>query len=103
MKKKIMFIAAMTFVGCGALISSNPLKSVSVKTQGCKIRPAMVNINNNEPLFYPYSILVHKCSGSCNDINNPYAKLCVPGVIKSINIKLFNLVSRSNERRYVLV
>ena len=34
-------------------------------------------------LYYPYSVLVNKCSGSCNDINNPYAKLCVPDVAKT--------------------
>ena len=37
--------------------------------QECKIRPAIMSINSNEPLFYPYSVLVNKLSGSCNDIN----------------------------------
>ena len=54
----------------------------------------MMNVNSNKPLFYPYIVLVNKCSGTCNNINNPYAKLCVPGAVKDINIKLFNLVSR---------
>ena len=49
-----------------------------MSNQECKARPAIVNININEPLFYPYSVLVNKCSGRCNDINNPYAELCVP-------------------------
>ena len=66
--------------------SCNTLKCVSMNNQVCKIRPAIININYSEPLFYPYTILVNKCSGSCNDINNPYAKLCVPDVIKSMNI-----------------
>ena len=61
----------------------------------------MLNINSNEPLFYPDSVLVNKCSGSCNDMNNPYAKLCVPDVAKNMNIKVFNLVPRANETRYV--
>ena len=38
-------------------------------------------------MFYPYSILLNKCSGSCNNINDPYAKLCFPDVIKDMNIK----------------
>ena len=42
-----------------------------------------MNINSNEPSFCPYSILVNNCSGSCNNINDPYAKLCVPDVIKT--------------------
>ena len=52
-------------------------------------------------LFYPYSILVNKCGGSCNDINNFCAKLCVPDVVKNMNVKTFNKISRTNETRYV--
>ena len=47
--------------------------------------------------LYPYSVLVNKSSGSCNDINNPYAKLCVPDVVKDTNIEVFNLMLRTNE------
>ena len=47
-------------------------------------------INSDEPSLYPYSILVNKCSGSCNNINNPYAKLCVSDVFKNRNVKIFN-------------
>ena len=85
----------MTFFTCSAL------KCVSMSNQECKIRPETININSNEPLLYPYSVLVNKCRGSCNDINNPYAKLCVPDVAKTINVKVFNILSRINETRYV--
>ena len=83
----------MTFVGCGALISSNLLKCVSMNSQECKVRAAMVNINSNELSLYPYSALVNKCSGRCNDINNRCTKFCVPDFVKDMNIKVFNLVS----------
>ena len=36
-----------------------------------------------------------KCSGSCNNINDPYAKLCVPDVIKNLNAKVFNLIFKN--------
>ena len=49
--------------------------------QECKVRPEKLNININEPLVYPYSVKIDKCSGSCNNINDPYAKLCVPDAI----------------------
>ena len=70
-----------------------------MSNQECKVRPAIMNININERLFYPYSILVSKCSGSCNNINNSQAKLCVPDVIKDMNIKVLNIISRTNETR----
>ena len=70
----------------------NPLKCVSMNNQECKIRPEIINLNTNEPLFYPYSIIINKCKDSCNRINDPYAKLCVSDTIKSINVKVFNLM-----------
>ena len=76
----------------GSLSCVNPLECVSVNNQECKIRPEVVNVNSNEPLFYPFSIKTSKYSGSRNNINDPYAKLCVPDVVKNLNIKVFNLM-----------
>ena len=90
----------MVFFGCN-LLSVNPLECVSMNNQEFKVRPEIVNVNSNEPVFYPFSIKTSKCSGSCNNINDPYAKLCVSDVGKRINIKIFNLISRANERRHV--
>ena len=52
-----------------------------MKNQECKIRPETVNVNSDEPTFYPYSV-TNKYSGSCNNINDPYAKICIPDVVK---------------------
>ena len=51
-------------------------------------------------MFFPFSIRATKCSGSCNNINDPYAKLCVPDFVKSLNTKVFSLMSRTNETRH---
>ena len=97
---KRKFVSAMMFFGRN-LTSVNPLECVSINNQECKVRPGIVNVNSNEPLFYPFSIKKSKCSGSCNNINDPYAKLCVPDVVKNLNIKVFNLMSRTNETRHI--
>ena len=57
-----------------------------MKNRECKVRTEIISINNNNPMFYPFSIKVNKCNGSCNDINNPYAKICV------YNIRNTNLI-----------
>ena len=102
---KQIFVSAVMFFGCNALnaipLNAVPLKCVSMNNQECRIRPEIININSNEPTFCPYSIKVNKCSGSCNNINDPYAKLCVPDVAKNINVKVFNLMSRTNEARNI--
>ena len=79
----------------------NSLECVSMNNQECKTRTKIIDTNNNEPVFYPFNIKVNKCSGSCNNINDPYAKLCVPDVIKNLNIKVFNLMSRSNQAKHI--
>ena len=71
----------------------NPLECVLTNNQKCKVRLEFVNVNSNETLFYPFSIRTSKCSGSCDSINDPYAKLCVPNAVKNLNVKVFNLIS----------
>ena len=78
---------------------------MSVVNQKCMSRPKIININANEPVFYPYSTKVNKCSRSCNNnnnINDPFAKLCVPGITKNINVKVFNIMVRINEARQIV-
>ena len=89
--KKVFFIGLTILSNFTntTLLSATPLNCISMKNQECKIRPQVININSNNPIFYPFSIKINKCSGNCNNINNPYAKICVPDVIKDLNVKLF--------------
>ena len=77
------------------------LSCISMSNQECKTRLQVINVNSNNPIFYPFSIKTSKCSGSCNNINDPYAKICVPDVVKNLNVKVFNLMSRTNETRFI--
>ena len=79
------------------LPSVTSLSCISMNNQACKVRPEIVNVNNNDPVFYPFSIKTSKCSGSCNTINDPYAKICVPDAVKDLKLKVFNLMSRTDE------
>ena len=72
-----------------------------MNNQECKARPKFVNFDSDEPVFYPFSIKTSKCSGSCNNSNDPYAKTCVPDAVKTSNVKVFNLMSRANETRHI--
>ena len=82
-------------------MSVNSLECVSVKNQGCNAREEVINFNTNNPVFYPVSVKVNKCSGNCNNISDPYAKLCVPNVVKNINLKAFNLTSWNDEIKQI--
>ena len=87
-----------------SIIKTRALECVSVVTRKCMPRPKILDVNEGvgEALFYPYNVLVNKCSGSCDTINNPMAKLCVLNIIKRINMKVYNFLMRLNETRSVL-
>ena len=97
---KLIFISAMMFFGCSLPIL-NSLKCISVNNQECKVRPQIVNVDSEEPAFFPFSIKISKWSGSCNNINDPYVKLCFSGVVKNLNVRVFNLMSGTNETRHI--
>ena len=66
-------------------------------------RPKILDVNAvGELVYYPYNVMINKCSGSCNDINDPMAKLCVPDVTKNVNMMFYNLLMRANETKNVV-
>ena len=83
------------------IIKTKALEFVSVVNQKCMPRPKILDVNEGvgEALFYPYNVQVNKCSGSCNTLDNPMAKLCVAGIVKRVNMQVYNFLVRSNETR----
>ena len=86
--KKVFYIGSLFL---SSLVSTILLSCISMNNQACKVRPEIVNVNSNEPVFYPFSIKTCKCSGSCNNINDPYAKICVSDAVKDLNVKVSSI------------
>ena len=82
-------------------LNAIPLNCISMSNQECKARPEIVNVNSNNPIFYPFSVEANKCSGNCYNINDTYARICIPDIVKNLNVKVFNLMSRTNETRLI--
>ena len=81
------------------LISSvNSLKCVLMKNQGCRVTKVIIN---NEYILYPFRIKVNKCNGNCNNISNPYSRVCVPNVVKNITAKVFDLMSWKGKTKQI--
>ena len=74
-----------------SIIKTKALKCVSVTIK-----------NVCQDLKYPYNVLVNKCSGSCDTLDDAMARLCVPNIIKNVNMKVYNFLMRLNETRNVL-
>ena len=92
------------FISLFNVLKVNALECVSVINQKCMPRPKILDVDEgvSQALFYPYNVLVNKCSGSCNTLDNPMTKLCVPNVIKRVNIQVYNFLMMLNETRNVL-
>ena len=86
----------MFLVGLTNLSGFTNAKSLNSIPFSCIVN---VNVNGDEPVFFPFSIETSKRSGSCNNINYSYAQICVPGVVRNLNVKVFNLMLRTNETR----
>ena len=96
--KKVLF-TGLTILS--NFTNASSLSSISMNNQACKARPEIVNLNSNNPIFHPFSIKTSKCSGNCNNINDPCARICVPDMAKKLNVKVFNLMSRTNVARHI--
>ena len=86
------------------IAKTKALECVSVVNQKRMPRPKILDVNEGvgEALFYPYSVQVNKCIGSCNTLDNPMVKLCVLNVIKGVNMQVYIFLMRLNETRNVL-
>ena len=80
---------------------TNALECISMKNQERKLRPEIVDINSNNPIFYPFSVKKNRYSGNCDNINDSYARICVTDTVKNLNVKVFNLMSLTNETRSI--
>ena len=102
--KIFRFVKKVFFTGLTILsgfTNANSLSCISMNNEACKARPEIINVNSNNPVFYPFSNKTSKCSSNCNNINDPYAELCVPDIVKDLNVKVFNLMPRTNETRHI--
>ena len=103
---KIFRFVKQTFISTMILFSyylpsANSWSCISISNQPCKARPEIINVNTNNPIIYPFSIKTSKSSSNCNNINDSYAKICVLGVVKNLNVKVFKLMSRTNEMQNI--
>ena len=100
--KIFRFVKKVLFLGLAILSNfTNALYCISMKNQECKVRPEIIDINSNNPIFYPFSFKINKYSGDCNNISDPYARICISDTVKNLNVKVFNLMSLTNETRHI--
>ena len=62
--------------------ASNDAKCVLSSNQKCKIQLTLINLHTNEYsqefYYYPFSVKLDRCAGSCKTINDLSNKVCIP-------------------------
>ena len=98
-----MWLISLT-ISLFSIIKTRALECASIINRKCMPKSKILDVNEGvrEALFYPFNVLVNKCSGSCDTINNPMAKLCVPGIIKRVNMQVYSFLMMLNETRSVI-
>ena len=51
-----MFLLELTVLSSSITVALN---SVSMNDQECKVRPKIVDVSNNNPIFYPFSVKIN--------------------------------------------
>ena len=74
------------FDGPLAFNSKRHVKFLSLNNRPCQAIPALVNINSDEPRYYPLIANVNKLDGVFNTIDDPYSGACAPDKVKNVNM-----------------
>ena len=78
---KQVFIAVFSFSG------SLATKCVCLSNETCMARPTLIDLNPSELNYYPFTISLDTCNGSCNVFDNVSTKICVPSKTKDVTVK----------------
>ena len=83
--------------------ASNHTKCVSLRNQKCEIQPTLINLHTSkysqEFHYYPFSVKLHSCNGSCNTLNDLSNKVCIPNKTEDLNLIIFNMITGVNESK----
>ena len=92
-----MFIVLELVLFCydGALF----IKCVSMNNQPCLVRPTLIDLNPDKHHYYPFIVSMSRCDGSCNTLEDPFGRICIPNKIKNLNLEVLNIIKGINESR----
>ena len=88
-----MFIVLLASI----VTASNLPKFASLSDQKCEIQPTLINLHLNEYSqefrYYPFTVKLDRCAGSCNTLNDLSNKVCFPNKTEDLNLSMFNMIT----------
>ena len=80
--------------------ASNHSKGISLSNSKFEIEPTLINLHPNEHSqklhYYPFTVKLDRCTGSCNTLNDLSNKVCVPNKAEDLNLSVFNMITGIN-------
>ena len=96
---KKIFVGLLTDLVNG----SNHAQCVSLCNQKCMIQLTLTNLHPNEYSeefhYYPFSVKLDRCIGSCNALNDLSNKVFVPNKTEDLNLSVSNMTAGINESK----
>ena len=87
---KETFLTELAFLS--SLLSTTLLSCISMNNQACKVRPEIININSNEPVFYFLVLKQVNVVIAVIILMIHMQKICVPDDVKNLIVNVFNLM-----------
>ena len=67
------------------------------------IQPILINLHTNEYTqglyYYPFSVNLDRCVGSCNTVNDLSNRVSVPNKTEDLNMHVFKMITGINESK----
>ena len=70
---------------------------MSLNYEPCTTMLTLIDSNLIKLNYYHFMVILDKCNGSCNAVDNLCTKICVPSETKDINVKVFNIITKINK------
>ena len=71
---------------CGSLAAAKTIKCVSVNNQQFMVWSTIIDLNLEELYYYLFIISMNRCDGTCNTIEDPFGRICVPCKMADVNL-----------------
>ena len=63
------------------------------------IWPTLTGLNPDELHYYLFTISLDRHARSCNTVQGPFGRICVPNKIDYSNLKVFNMIKGINKSK----
>ena len=77
---------------------TNAKNCLLLNDKKCGVKKVIVD---NDCMTFPCKIKVDRSIGSCNNITDPYSRVCNPDIVKNISVKVFDRISQQNVFREI--